>query len=79
MEHKLLSPPQLMDALGVSRSTINRWMQKGVIAPAFRAGNGLRWDLQDVIEKVNTYGERATLRKELKRRRTIMEKEASHD
>jgi len=40
IEAEALTPKQFRDALGISSRTLQRWKQRGVVAPAFHTARG---------------------------------------
>lgn len=46
---KLLTTAQAASALGISRSTLARWANDGLVKPVYRTPGGqFRWDLDDL-------------------------------
>ncbi|WP_081722703.1 helix-turn-helix domain-containing protein, partial [Saccharopolyspora rectivirgula] len=53
MRTRLIASSELARELGVSRSTIARWVQNGWIKPALvTAGGQARFDLDDIKEQL---------------------------
>jgi DNA-binding transcriptional MerR regulator len=56
---RLLSTGELARELGVSRASVLKWANDGLIIPAFTTPGGhLRWDLDDVRRQVRELRER---------------------
>lgn len=53
----LVSSSAAARAVGVDRSTLTRWVQRGELRPASRTPGGhLRWDLDDLRRQLDALG-----------------------
>lgn len=43
MDTHYYTPKDLVKRLRVDRSTVTRWIQRGVLPPPFKVGNVVRW------------------------------------
>ena len=63
MSDKLLTPDELAQKLGATKSRILDWRRAGIIPAAIHRGNFIRFDLADVMEALKADA-KETLRKE---------------
>jgi hypothetical protein len=64
----VMSPPRrrlaptgdVADELGIDRSTLVRWWQRGIVTPAFvTVGKHARWDLDDLRSQIQAWRDSA--------------------
>lgn len=58
-EVSLLKTHQVMERLSISRATLFRWLEKGILPKPSKISSRLYWSSQEVDEFINQAGEKA--------------------
>lgn len=55
----LVTTQEAADAVGVSKRSLTRWAEQGLLKPALRTPGGhLRWNIEDLRRQLDQLGER---------------------
>ena len=52
MEQGLVTTPEAAEAIGVCPDTLRAWAMKGIVRPAYRVGQTIRWDLNSLMAQL---------------------------